>query len=299
MLSQALLTVGLVTTGSLSDTPRTPAALTQETGVRAGVGTELRHAVGLAMARDPVRSTASRVEALREAGRTAADRLGTASLVGRGLKRLSDPVVGESESAALERLERELRERALDLVFEPLVESPRPVGFPAATPVGEIATLDYPSYRMARTTMSRGLGGGSNSAFWKLFRHIQSNEISMTAPVEMTLGKEAGSQRMEAMAFLYENQQIGKTGVAGAVEVVDVPGARVVSMGMRGADRGDDMKTALDALREWIALNPNWEAAGPARVMGWNSPMVSSARRFQEVQIPIRASTMQADASVK
>lgn len=299
MLPQALLTVGLLASASLSNSPRTPVAVTQETGVRAGIGNELRQAVELAKARDPQRSTESRVTALREAARGAAERLGQASLLGRRLAGLSDPIVGEGETAAFERLSRDLRERALDLVFEPLVESPRPVGFPAATPVGEIEILDYPSYRMARTTMSRGWGSGSNSAFWKLFRHIQSNDISMTAPVEMTLGTESSNQRMEAMAFLYENQQIGKTGVEGAVEVVDVPGARVVSLGMRGADRGDDLKTALEELREWIAQNPNWEAAGPARVMGWNSPMVSNSRRFQEVQIPIRAATTQASTSAK
>jgi hypothetical protein len=38
----------------------------------------------------------------------------------------------------------------------------------------------------------------------------------------------------------------------------------------------------------WLAANPQWEVCGPMRSMGWNSPMVPDARRYWEIQLPIR-----------
>ena len=73
-----------------------------------------------------------------------------------------------------------------DLAFEPIMEAPLPVGFPAPVPAGEIAVIEYPRYRLARA----GMKGGQNGTFFTLFRHIQSNDIPMTAPVEMTMDED-------------------------------------------------------------------------------------------------------------
>ena len=116
-----------------------------------------------------------------------------------------------------------------DTGFKPVVEAPLPDGFPTYTPVGEIEVKKYPAYRKAETS--------GRVAFWTLFEHITSAGIAMTAPVEMTYQKDGppvGKER--AMAFLYGNKSIGTPGQKGNVEVVDVPAATVVSMGMRASD---------------------------------------------------------------
>lgn len=231
-----------------------------------------------------------RLKRLQAAFERAAGELGEGSRMGAALRAEAESKVAvEDLTKELARLSTTMRERALDLGFTPLTESPRPAGFPEATPVGEIVVLEYPAYRMARTEMPRNGFVGRNGAFWRLFRHIDSRSIPMTAPVEMTYGTDARSTRMERMAFLYADMDVGKLGRDGEVEVVDVPAARVVSIGLRGGDERRFEKARAE-LTTWLAVHPEWAACGPARVMAWNSPMVSDARRFHEIQLPIRPS---------
>lgn len=194
---------------------------------------------------------------------------------------------GVEAERVLRRLRRELESASLDLSFEPRVEAPTPVGWPAPTPVGELAILDYPTYRLARTSM-QGPTRGQNGAFWKLFRHIDSNKIAMTAPVEMSYSGSAGAEQPAWMAFLYANQAIGAPGTEGEVEIVDIPAARVLSIGHRGSlsERTTlQKKSELDA---WLAAHPEWEVCGPMRTMGWNSPMVADGKKYWEVQVHVR-----------
>ena len=186
------------------------------------------------------------------------------------------------EAAAARWLEAELERTAADLAFTPIREAELPVGFPEPTPVLEIELKSYPAYRMA-SAPSNGPGGG----FWTLFRHIESHEIAMTAPVEMTYaGEEA--LREERMAFLYGSMEIGEAGRDGRVEVVDVEPAWVVSMGCRGRMTRARVNEAREELERWVERSTAWELAGPLRSMGYNSPMVPASRSYFEVQLPVR-----------
>jgi len=146
----------------------------------------------------------------------------------------------------------------------------------------EIELKQYPAYRMARAE-SHGLGGG----FWTLFRHIESHQIAMTAPVEMTYAG-AEAPREQRMAFLYGSRDLGETGTDGEVVVLDVEPAWVVSLGCRGRMTRSRVAEARTELERWIAANAAWEVAGPLRSMGYNSPMVPAARSAFEVQLPVR-----------
>jgi hypothetical protein len=174
----------------------------------------------------------------------------------------------------------------LDLSFEPRIEAPVPVGWPAPTTVNELMVLDYPAYRLARAPMSGQMR--TNNAFWKLFRHIESNQIPMTAPVETTYSATKGEEEPQWMAFLYQSTQQGSLGTDGEVEIVDLPAARVLSIGRRGSMSERAMKSSRTEMDAWLAANPQWEVCGPMRSMGWNSPMVPDARRYWEIQLPIR-----------
>ena len=67
-------------------------------------------------------------------------------------------------------------------------EAKLPEGFPQPGPVGSVIVKEYPAYRLARTRA----GGGDGGMFMRLFRHIERNDVKMTAPVEMTLPGEGG-----------------------------------------------------------------------------------------------------------
>lgn len=215
--------------------------------------------------------------------KSCADLLGPGSRNARklqaGLLSLEALPATERETA-LRVLAKELEELAVDLAFQPVNESPLPQGFPAHTPVGEIAIREYPAYRLARTAMNRT----RNSAFWRLFNHIQSHSIPMTAPVEITYERE----RPQAMAFLYQATAGGTLGPEGEVEVVDVPAAKVISIGLRGSTDEKRLANAREELQRWIAGQARYEICGPARSMSWNSPMVADKRRYCEVQYPVR-----------
>lgn len=176
---------------------------------------------------------------------------------------------------------REAFDRILgDAAFVPLIEAPMPEGFPAPGAVRRITEKTYPAYRAARAQ-------GGNS-FWTLFNHIKKNEIAMTAPVEMTM--EAGDGeglRMLDQAFLYERPTLGEAGTAGKVEVVDLPAVTVLSVGMRGDASVAGIARARAALEARLAKD-GYERAGPFRMLGYNSPMVASARRFWELEVPVR-----------
>ena len=176
-----------------------------------------------------------------------------------------------------------LAEVVSDLRFEPVREADLPAGFPDYTPVGEIRIQRYPAYRMARTDM----GPNGQRAFWRLFEHIQENEISMTAPVETTFNGDVQS----SMAFLYASTELGDTGTQGPVEVVDVPARAAVSIGMRGVESSQRIERARLSLERWMGEHPQWRPSGPLRTMGYNSPMVRGESRYFEVQIPVTSAS--------
>lgn len=185
---------------------------------------------------------------------------------------------------ALKVAEATARDFAKDLAFEPRIEAPLPAGFPAPTPVGELQVKHYPTYRMGQTDASQTR---ANGAFWTLFQHIESNEIAMTAPVEMTMEPAGERVRETKMAFLYRSTEQGQLGEQGRVQVVDVPAMAVLSLGCRGDTNYRTVAKLRQHLDAWIAKNPEWKASGDLRVMGYNSPMVPWNQRYFEIEIPI------------
>lgn len=173
------------------------------------------------------------------------------------------------------------------LTFEPLKQAELPKGFPGFRAVDELELREYPAYRMVKTAMR----GGSNGAFWPLFRHIESNGIAMTTPVQVDFQAGEGEQRADreaTMAFLYGDPGIGEVGPRGNVEVVDVPAMTVLSIGAIGDDRRSTIEALRTRLDAWLAAQGGtWRAAGPLRTMGYNSPMVRRDRRYFEVQLPV------------
>lgn len=196
----------------------------------------------------------------------------------RLLTALKESSAADAAPAAVATLEKAASEVHDMLSFEPLAEAQLPDGVPTYTRVGTIEVKQYPTYRMA-------VGG----TFFTLFRHIKSNNIAMTAPVQMEYAKEeSGPLRQESMAFLYGSAAIGEVGKQGRVTVMDASPTTVVSAGVRGLRSKKVLAETADRLERWIEANSDYEAAGPVRVMGYNSPFVLATRQYFEVQIPIR-----------
>jgi len=101
------------------------------------------------------------------------------------------------------------------LCGDAIAEGPLPVGYPRPTPPGVIEIKSYPGVRRAEVT-GEGMRGASSRGFFPLFRHISSNDIAMTAPVEMDYGIDAETGAVEEgadgwrMSFLYRTEVLGR-----------------------------------------------------------------------------------------
>jgi len=167
-----------------------------------------------------------------------------------------------------------------DVAFSPRIEAPFPQDFPGPGPVGRVVAKSYPIYRAARAE-------GGESAFWQLFTHIKSNDVQMTAPVEMTMDEDLG---MIDMSFLYERPDQGAAGAQGGVAVLNLPPMQVLSIGMRGDRSQGDIVRAKAALEARLQRD-GLRSSGSFRLLGYNSPMVPSASRFWELQVPVETVT--------
>ena len=167
--------------------------------------------------------------------------------------------------------------------------APVPADWPEPTPVGEVQVKTYPVYRAAVVADADVGGDGMRPMFMALFRHIQANEISMTAPVEMGYGDgTSGASRMESMAFLYRTRDLGGVGDEGAVRVLDVEPRTYASVGVRGDYTDRNFEKGLAVLQAWLADNAGRvSTTGPPRYLGYNGPFVPRFMRYGEVQIPI------------
>ena len=157
-------------------------------------------------------------------------------------------------------------------------EAKLPEGWPKPGPYGEVTQKEYPVYRAAFTE-----SGGRTRSFWTLFRHINSKDIPMTAPVEMKMDEKDGKMEMTSMGFLYQDTSVGAVGADGEkVEVTDVPAMTVLSYAWMGPNNNKSVEEARSALDSKVAeLEVEVESY---RLLGYNGPSVPKAKRTHELQ---------------
>jgi hypothetical protein len=161
-------------------------------------------------------------------------------------------------------------------------EAPLPKGWPEPGPYNVVTEKSLPAYRAAFTTQP-----GQSRAFWRLFLHIKKNEIPMTAPVEMAMNPADDGLSKSTMAFLYQNEAVGKTGPAGeTIEVRDVPAATVLSYTWQGRDSKDNIEKARGAID--AALTQRKLKPTSYRLLGYNGPSTPRAKATWELQAIIK-----------
>ena len=174
------------------------------------------------------------------------------------------------------------------------VDTPLPVGYPQPTPPGAIDLKTYPSVRLAEVVGSGDPDDGMNQTFWPLFNHIKDHDIAMTSPVEMNYRGMQASDQSEpeswSMAFLYRQPELNQTGVEGRVVVRDCESVTVVSIGMKGSYSMSLTQSGMKEIENWLAANPQWEAAGDWRSLCYNGPQLFWWNKWSEVQVPVRKS---------
>ncbi|MEM9451130.1 MAG: heme-binding protein [Cyanobacteria bacterium P01_E01_bin.6] len=171
--------------------------------------------------------------------------------------------------------------------------APLPEGFPPPTPDGKIEIKQYPEYRSATVQVTGNLGSASSRGFSPLFRHISSNDISMTAPVETryptaTLQADGAEQGDATVSFLYRSLDIVPQDVAQDVQIEDIPAMLVVSIGIKGGYRYDIYTRGIQQLQDWLAAHPDYTVAGPPRRFFYDGPYIPDPLKRSDIQIPIQ-----------
>lgn len=170
--------------------------------------------------------------------------------------------------------------------------APLPEGFPPPTADGKIEIKQYPEYRAATVQVSGDLANASSRGFSPLYRHISSNDISMTAPVETryptaTLQTGSSTEGEAAVSFLYRSLDIVPQEVAQEVQVEDIPSMTVVSIGVRGGYDYDIYTSGIERLQAWLAEHPEYEVIGPPRRFFYDGPYIPNYLKRSDIQIPV------------
>ena len=173
------------------------------------------------------------------------------------------------------------RNLLLLLIFLPSIAIATEQAFPPS-PVGmpEIKTL--PAGVLLKSSGSGNYFDQANRLFRPLFRYISTHDIAMTTPVE---AKVDGT----AMCFWVAPSQRAKVvDSGGGVEVVEVPERLVVSLGARGGYSEKNFVEVRDKLQDWLSIQPQLEATGPAYGVFWNGPFLPGFLKRFEVHVPVR-----------
>lgn len=167
--------------------------------------------------------------------------------------------------------------------------APLPEGWPELTPVGEVEVREYPTYRAARVEQVDLAEDGQRPLFRTLFDHIRTEDIAMTAPVEMEYAAaDDGALAMSSMAFLYRSTELGDVGADDAVVVRDLEPRAFASVGMRGRYTTARFADGVETLTAWLdEPGRGWVADGPPRYLGYNGPFLLPFLRYGEVQVPV------------
>merc|ERR1711991_587837 len=119
-------------------------------------------------------------------------------------------------------------------------------------------------------------------AFFKLFAHIKSQGIPMTAPVKELRGAQG---ELESMAFLYPSVSVGHLGMDGEdVDVEDFPSAKMAVVGLRGGYHPDAMVKAHRDLQRWANQTVS---SAPFLFFGYDGPAVPPKEKYSQIAIPL------------
>ena len=164
-----------------------------------------------------------------------------------------------------------------------------PVGYPRPTPPGALELKHIPSVRRAEFTSPGDDRTMGMRGFMPLFRHISTNDIAMTAPVEMEQRDTDadGSADAWTMTFLYHSTDNGPTGTDGPVEVVDTEPQTWLALGIEGRPNPADWDELEATLDEWLDAQDEWARRSEPRFLGYNGPYVPIDRQWWEIQVRV------------
>ena len=104
-------------------------------------------------------------------------------------------------------------------------------------------------------------------------------------PVAAVLGEEL--LHIAGAVVDHDRVELGPVGTDGVVRIEDVAPRAYASTGVRGSYSEAHHREGLERVEKWITTQSTWQADGPSRYLGYNSPFVPWFWRYGEVQVPV------------
>ena len=150
------------------------------------------------------------------------------------------------------------------------------------TPVGKIVVFYVPERTALESSTEKSYFSNDNGLFRKLFRFINSNNISMTTPVEADINP--GKMRF----FVGAKDLTKDFKSTNEVTVKKLPRIKVAAIGMRGGYTEKRFKENLRKLSDWVENNKNIQPSGKPYGVYWNGPFVPGLLKRSEIHLPIK-----------
>lgn len=149
------------------------------------------------------------------------------------------------------------------------------------TAVGSIEVKTLPAATLAACRGESDYFQRSDSLFGPLFRFIQSNDIAMTTPVEAEINP--------GVMYFYMGTDAADRELASTaeVELIQLPERTVLSIGILGSYSAENFTQGVERLQEWLKMQTDYKATGPARAIYWNGPFTLPVLKRSEVHIPV------------
>ena len=151
------------------------------------------------------------------------------------------------------------------------------------TPIGTVEVKQLPATIVMEAETPGDYFDRGNQSFMTLFRYIQSNQVSMTVPVEAEI--KPGKMRFFVGRDITRELPSGKDGVT----VRELPARQVASVGIRGSYSRENFDKGVAELNAWLVQHPEWIPTGDPYAVYWNSPFVPWFAKRSEIHIPVAA----------
>ncbi len=167
----------------------------------------------------------------------------------------------------------------------------------------DLEIREYGETIVARTRVNSSFSKAGNTGFRLLAGYIfgdnaDSQKISMTAPVVQAANPDGSYWITFFMPSEFSLDELPEP-VANEVEITRMPAATYVVRRYKGGWRESLFREHEQELKAWLSAQTEWVGVGEVVWARYNSPMMPSFMRRNEVMIPVVASDRNRQVSAR
>ncbi|UDQ96548.1 heme-binding protein [Lentisphaerota bacterium WC36G] len=148
---------------------------------------------------------------------------------------------------------------------------------------GKVVEKNLPELKAYETSCEGNYYNNSNRLFRRLFNYLNSNKLSMTIPIEVSV------EPAKMIFIINDNETDKKLADSDLVTVITLPPRKVLSYGMTGRYSQENFNKGKEELEKYLLQNPQYQKDGDFFAVYWDNPMVVPPfMRRSEISVPIK-----------